>query len=317
MLTLLAYARFAETLKMIMPRDKFRLRGKIKTKIFYGLALLFFVLGLMSKPMLVTLPFVLLLLDFWPLQRFRTLSIQRLVLEKTPFFLLSGASCVITFVAQKQGEAVQTLAAFPLGTRIENALISCATYLVKTFWPAELAVPYPYSSHWPAMEIIVAGILIIGASAASLFCFRKLPFLTVGWFWFLGMLVPVIGLVQVGIQAMADRYTYLPLIGFFILAAWGLDEVSRRWNFPKAIMPVAAILILIACALQTRRQIRYWQNTATLFQHAIAITKNNAEAYDHLGTFIICANKAAWPPPPIVFERPWQSHPIVFPITSI
>jgi tetratricopeptide (TPR) repeat protein len=279
MLTLLAYAHFVEQLKIKNP----------KSKKFYSLALLFFACGLMSKPMLVTLPFVLLLLDFWPLNRIQNsrLGIRNLFFEKIPFSILSAASCVVTFVAQKHGEAVQTLAAFPIGTRIENATISYSTYLAKTFWPVNLAVPYPYSSNWPALEILFAIVFIFGVSIAAFVGAKKFPFLFVGWFWFLGMLVPVIGLVQVGKQAMADRYTYLPLIGIFIIVVWGIGEVMRRWNLPKEIIAAVAIAILVACAIQTRQQISYWQNSETLFKHAIAVTKNNAEAWDHLGTYYL------------------------------
>lgn len=285
MLALLAYARFAYLSKINPPQSNSG--ATKKTKLFYALTLVAFICGLMSKPMLVTLPFVLLLLDFWPLQRISPSTIRRIVFEKTPFFILSAMSCVVTFAAQKQGKAVQTLAAFPINSRIENAAFSYWRYLAKTFWPANLAVPYPYSSHWPIIEISFAVLLIIGVSIASVFFLRKFPFFFTGWFWFMGMLIPVIGLVQVGQQSMADRYIYLPIIGIFIAVIWGTNEIIVRWKFLKSAAAVVAILILLALATQARRQISCWQNSETLFQHAIAVTKNNAEAYDHLGTYYL------------------------------
>lgn len=277
MLTLLAYAQFAQKLKT----------GNPKSKIFYTLALLSFVLGLMSKPMLVTLPFVLLLLDYWPLRRFACSTIKRLVVEKVPFFALSIASGIVTFIAQKYGEAVQTLATFPVNIRIENAADAYVRYLGKCLYPHRLAVFYPYQSQWSFAMVISASALLVVFSLTVVLWSKKFPFIFVGWFWFLGMLIPVIGLVQVGQQSIADRYTYLPLIGIFIAVAWGIDEIARRWNLPKEILAVGAVVILIACAIQTRRQVSYWQNSETLFQHAIAVTKDNAEAWDHLGTYYL------------------------------
>jgi len=194
---------------------------------------------------------------------------------------------MVTFIVQRQGEAVQTLSMFPLSVRIENAFVSYARYLAKTFWPVNLAIPYPYPGHWPMAEIIFSAALIIGVSLLLLKLARRLPFLVTGWFWFLGMLLPVIGLIQVGTQSMADRYTYLPLIGIFIFVVWGMGELWARWKFPKLTAGIAAGFILIACAAQTRTQLAYWQNSETLFQHAIAVTKNNAEAWEHLGTFYL------------------------------
>jgi len=256
-------------------------------RFWYPASILCFACGLMSKPMLVTVPFVLLLLDYWPLQRFNCTTSRRLFVEKIPFFILSAASSVVTYIAQKQGENVQTLAAFPFGVRIENAAMSYATYLVKTFWPADLAVPYPYLNQWPAVEIVMAGMLVVCASMASLLLRRKFPFFFTGWFWFSGMLVPVIGLVQVGRQAMADRYTYLPSIGLFIIIACTAAEISHRRNFSKTAVAVVVAPVFIICAMLTCRQTRYWRSSETLFQHSIAVTRNNAEAYELLGTYYL------------------------------
>jgi tetratricopeptide (TPR) repeat protein len=278
MLTLWAYAWFVQ-------------KG---SRLNYYLALLFFLFGLMSKPMLVTLPFVLLLLDYWPLQRINNLDSRqkqstaflRLVCEKIPFFILSTAVSIVTFVVQQQDKAVQTLSTFPMGVRFENAVVSYSRYLGKTFWPDNLAVPYPYPGHWPAGEVVFAGVLVVGASWQSLRLARQFPFLLTGWFWFVGMLLPVIGLVQVGIQSMADRYTYLPLIGIFIGLTWGISELWARCNFPKAVAGIAAGLLLIGCAMQTRAQLAYWQNSEILFRHAVAVTQDNYAAYEHLGNFL-------------------------------
>ena len=223
MLALIAYARFANLSKVQSP----------KSKVFYILALFLFACGLMSKPMVVTLPFVLLLLDFWPLQRFPISDFRfpvffRLVLEKIPFFALAFASCLITYLVQKSGGATWSQAALPFHARIANALVAYVRYISKTFWPADLAVIYPYSRHWPA--VLVGGAALVLAAWTGLFLWRarRNPHLIVGWLWFLGTLVPAIGLVQVGSQSMADRYTYIPGIGLFIVIVWGANDLLSR-----------------------------------------------------------------------------------------
>ena len=275
MLALLMYARYVERI----PTPK--------AKAFYGLALLFFALGLMSKPMLVTLPFVLLLLDYWPLERFAIydlrFTIRRLAWEKVPFFVLSATSCVVTFVAQK--DAVQPFDRIPMGIRAVNAMVSCVRYLLKMFWPVDLAIPYPYPAHWSFELFWLSAAIFLAAIVFVIWLGRRFPFLITGWFWYLGMLVPVIGLVQVGAQSMADRYTYLPLIGVFILLVWGAGEVLESWRLPKQVMWSMAMLILAACTARTLDQLRLWQNTETLFHHTITVTKGNAVAYYNLGEY--------------------------------
>jgi Tfp pilus assembly protein PilF len=257
---------------------------------FYWLALLFFALGLMSKPMLVTLPFVMLLLDWWPLDRFKVqgsrFKVQSLVLEKIPFFLLSAISCVVTFIVQQKGGAVASLMNITLSGRIENAFVSYARYLAKTFWPSPLANPYPYPEHWDGLPVIYAVALIVGLCAVAGLHARRFPFVATGWFWFVGTLVPVIGLVQVGNQSLADRYTYLPLIGIFMVAAWGLAGMCAHWRLPKPVAGLLAVVVLIACGLRTRDQIGYWQNSGTLFRHTLAVTENNFVACNNLGTWL-------------------------------
>jgi Tfp pilus assembly protein PilF len=270
----------------------------------YWLAVFFFALGLMSKPMLVTLPLVLLLLDFWPIQRlvlhshggggFNRSTIPRLLFEKLPFFLLSAVSCVITFIAQHQGGAVVGLTRLSVSLRVENAFISYARYLGKTFWPAALANPYPHPEFWlanPPPGFWSAGLvgfsvaLFAGLSVAAVWCWRKFPFVTVGWLWYVGTLVPVIGLVQVGTQSMADRYTYLPLIGVFIIVSWGVAELQARWRLSRRGIACLAAVLLVACAARARNQIGFWQNDGELFFHALTVTRNNYVACVNLGTW--------------------------------
>jgi len=297
LLTLLAYAKAVTT---NAKQNTFR---TIPWSLpFYFLSLFFFALALMSKPMAVTLPFLLLLLDWWPLNRMADLQFKSadspgwtksftrlkiLLLEKIPFLALSMAACLVTFLVQQKSDAVKTLTTFPLSVRIENTFVSYARYLGKTVWPVTLANPYPHPGHWPLPMVLFSILLFAGICVAAFWFARKIPFLFTGWFWFAGMLVPVIGLVQVGTQSMADRYAYLPVIGLFMFFAWGLARVAAHLNLPKALIAVAAILILIAAALRTRGQLSYWQNDGTLFSHALAVTKNNCTASVDLGSWLL------------------------------
>ena len=281
LLSLLAYAQYEE---------KSAAQGS-KSNGHYSLALLFFALGLMAKPMLVTLPFVLLLLDWWPLKRVSQTrpqipQIARLAMEKAPFFALSVISCVVTFLVQQQGEAIATLSRFPFAERVGNAFVSYARYLGKTFWPAVLANPYPHPEHWPLWEILLAALLFFTLCFLAVGWRRRFPFVFVGWFWFVGMLVPVIGLVQVGEAALADRYTYLPLIGVFLIVVCGVGEAGARWPQTGIWFGVGAAVVLTACAWRTRVQLGYWQNSGTLFHHALAVTEDNYVACNNLGTWL-------------------------------
>jgi tetratricopeptide (TPR) repeat protein len=264
----------------------------------YALCLAFFALGLMSKPMLVTLPFVLLLLDYWPLRRFAFAARQQsntqstkplgittrgLVVEKLPFFALVIASSVITFIVQRKGGAVST--ALTLWERIENALVSYARYIGKMLWPDDLSVLYPHPGHWPAGRVIACGALLVAITAGALALARRRPYLPVGWLWFIGTMIPVIGLVQVGIQSMADRYTYVPMIGLFIMLAWGLWDLvpPRPWREPA--LATGAALALAACALLTVRQVQIWRDSEALFLQAVRVTSKNYLAYNNLGFY--------------------------------
>ncbi len=258
------------------------------SSIFYLLSLLFFALGLMSKPMLVTLPLVMLLLDYWPLRRFEPLNINqqlsaigRLLWEKAPFLLLSAASSVVTVLAQRT--AITPVAALSLPARFANTFVSYARYLGKTIWPVDLALPYPHPGTWPLIQVLMAGMLVGALCLAALLAARWIPFLLTGWFWFLGMLVPVIGVVQVGLQSMADRYTYMPLIGLFIIVAWGAVEVLAHWRLPKGAVGATIAAGLVLCGLLARHQAGYWRKGERLFRHAAAVTKDNFVALNLIG----------------------------------
>jgi len=276
MLTLLAYARYA------MP-DKTRAASAwafLKSG-FYWLSLLFFACGLMSKPMVVTLPFVLLLLDFWPLQRFNPSTLPRLITEKLPFFVLMFASCLVTLFAQKN--ALWSSASLTLQFRLANVLMSYTRYISKIFCPTKLALIYPYPHSWPLSDVVIAAMVLAILSGIFVLQVKRFPYLAVGWFWFLGTLVPVIGLVQVGVQAMADRYTYLPSIGIFILAVWGISDLLDSSARKTTICAFAGCAVLVACLGLTRLQLGYWQNSLTIFVHTVAVTENNYAADDCLG----------------------------------
>ncbi len=273
MLTLWAFVRYAAVVQ-----GRFRVAAG-----WYLLSLLLFLCGLMSKPMLVTLPFVMLLLDWWPLRRVQRSSVTRLLLEKAPFFLVTTVSCWITFSVQKQGGAMAGTEQFSLAARAANALVAYVRYLGKTFWPQDLAVFYPHPGSWPAWAVGAAAVLLVGISVVAVFRAGRQPYLLVGWFWYLGMLVPVIGLVQVGLQAMADRYTYLPLIGIFLLAAWGALDWRRRHPQQAALIIGCVAVVLMGCVIATRAQLRHWQNGLALFERALAVTPANAVSLTELG----------------------------------
>ncbi len=246
----------------------------------YLLSLGAFCLGLMSKQMLVTLPFVLLLLDYWPLKRPKTTLISRLVMEKVPYVALSVAASVIAFKVQHSAGAVLTVDSIPITTRAANALISYVAYLAQFFWPSGLAMFYPYPPSLPAWQIAGSALILIAITALSI----RRPYLTVGWLWYLGTLVPVIGLVQVGLQARADRYTYIPMVGISIMLAWGVAEIMER----RARFTLAALSVLVCAAWLafTWVQVPYWRNSIALFDHAIASTENNFIAHLNLGVVL-------------------------------
>jgi len=293
LLTLLAYFRYVAQSKI----------KNQKSKIWFVWTLAAFALSLMAKPMLVTLPFVMLLLDFWPLGRFDNLISAQcvqpsnpklktrnsrplaLVLEKLPFFALTLASCIVTFFAQR-AEAVVSLEQRPFGLRLENALVSYVEYLAKMIWPVHLAIIYPLPDQIPFWQPAAAALIL---AAISFFAWRMrktAPYLLIGWLWFLGTLVPVIGLVQVGGQALADRYTYVPLIGVFIAAAYGAVDLATRFHISTTAVSIVAGVVLAASLCVTEYQLRFWQNSEALFSRALAVTKDNAIAHINLGVAV-------------------------------
>jgi Tfp pilus assembly protein PilF len=253
----------------------------------YLAVLMLFALGLMAKPMLVTLPFVMLLLDYWPLRRLAPLrSIGPLVREKLPLLALSIASSIVTFAVQRRGGAVMGLDVIPLSLRAANALVSYVAYIGKMLWPTRLAVFYPYVQPLPGWWIAGACLCLVAVSVVVLWAGGRHPYLPVGWFWYLGTLVPVIGLVQVGSQPIADRYTYLPLIGLFLLVAWGVPELLIRWPPGRVALPAAAVVLISACAVAANTQLQNWESSTALWTHALEVTAGNNVAFNNLGNVL-------------------------------
>jgi tetratricopeptide (TPR) repeat protein len=296
----------------------------------------FFALGLMAKPMLVTLPFVLLLLDYWPLQRlqeagcgmrgavsenkntnleaeppiankrkgkssekhtaktvlkeeepadhkYKLALIYPLLREKIPFFALAALSCIVTYAAQKSGGSVASIEVIQPAARIANASVSYIIYIGKTVWPNNLAVYYPYPGSWPFWQISGAVFLLVAVTVTVILEAKRFPYLATGWLWFAGTLVPVIGIVQVGAQAMADRYTYIPLIGLFIVAAWGAPELLQKWRYREEALFTLSVLILPCLFFVTLRQTGYWNNSIALYDHALSVTSPNDAILNNRG----------------------------------
>jgi len=292
MLTIGAYVRYVDECKV----------QSAKCKVFYLSVIALFALGLMCKPMLVTLPVVLLLLDYWPLKRVEARDLSGLVLEKLPLLALSAASCVATVVAQR--EAIQPTGVYSLPLRLANALVTCMVYLGQMVWPAGLAAFYPYPHNGLlAREVVLAGTLLAGLSAVALGRRRKQPWLLVGWLWYLVMLLPVVGVIQVGGQAHADRYTYLPQIGISVAITWLVAE----WRLNRVALGglMAGVLALfMVCAWQ---QTAYWQNGETLWTHTLACTTDNNIAQDNLG--VILAQKGRMDAAITCFQQALQIEP--------
>ncbi|HSU56031.1 MAG TPA: tetratricopeptide repeat protein [Candidatus Dormibacteraeota bacterium] len=367
LLTLLAYARYVERSGRARraienPTPKLQTSGKLqnpssisaqndsdhcsvfgvqcsRSRIWYCAALLLFALGLMSKPMLVTLPFVLLLLDFWPLDRlriaerglrkaeletstskfqtpgklrkpsFESQTFFSLVVEKIPFFALTFASCVVTVIVQRQHGNMASVEVLPVGIRFTHSLVSYQWYFLKAFWPTRLAAYYPFG---PESDTLIFGAvsLLATVSIMVLLFWRRLPFLAFGWFWFLGTLVPAIGLVQVGSAAMANRYTYIPYIGLFLAATWGVCAIIRvartessdastepaarpLWRNPWSyLLPFIGVAVLVLCTVGASAQLRTWKDSETLYRHALLVTKNNVHAELNLGTTLLAKGDA-------------------------
>jgi tetratricopeptide (TPR) repeat protein len=277
-LTLLLYSEYVAKRKLTM----------------YMLSLFSFVLGLMSKPMLVTLPLVMLLIDFWPLDRYLhdareqgscplSKRVLALIIEKSPFLACSFLSGVATIYAQHKGGAVRSLDAIPLMLRIENTLIAYVKYIGKTLLPYDLALVYPISFSIPLWQVVCSLLVLLVISVAAVRSRRRNPYLMVGWFWFLVTLVPVIGLIQVGVQSMADRYSYIPGIGLFIMAAWGVPDLTKGLQHRQVILALLACLLITASAALTWHQLGYWRDSISLYRHTLDVTTGNYLIRDHLG----------------------------------
>ncbi len=278
-----------------------------RSAIFYGVSILLFALGLMAKPMLVTLPFVLLLLDWWPLGRFganlqtaqghpraarskptalpeRSLA---LLIEKIPFFVLSTISCVLTYIAQNTTGAVLALANLPLSARLANATVAYLRYVEKLIWPVNLAISYPLDNPLPVWLVAAAAFFLIAVTFAAAWSRKRYPCVLMGWLWYLGTLVPVIGLVQVGGQAMADRYSYIPSIGLFAATCWGIYDILHSWRYSQFALVALTTFVLSAFASQAGRQLQYWRDGGTVFLRALAVTPNNYIAHATYGSFLL------------------------------
>ena len=314
MLTLLMYVRYAEEAGARSQRSEVRgqrsaIRGQrsgfhLPSPIFYLLSLLFFACALMSKASVLTLPFILFLLDWWPLRRFQLSDLipeprrkdlpagqrsvlRRLLLEKAPFLLLAFIGGLLGFYGQKTLGAVQTAAQFPISQRIQNAILSCVQYLAQTAWPMDLAAYYPYPAAFRALPVFGAALLLAVVTIGALWSSRNRPYIAFGWIWFVVTLVPASGLVQIGSHAHADRYTYLPLIGVFVFLAWGAYDLTRhrRWQLP-VLWAAAALIGCLSIAI-TRRQLGFWRNSETLYRRALAVTEANEFAHYNLATTLI------------------------------
>jgi protein O-mannosyl-transferase len=281
--------------------------SKIPSSKRFLLVVIFLSMGLMAKPMLVTFPFVLLLLDFWPLKRIQlkhhfdpqtgrsigndSKGIYPLIAEKIPLFILTIISCIVTFFAQKSGRAVVPFDLLPLNTRIANALISYVRYIFKAIWPQKLTYFYPYSINVSSWQILGAVILITGAIWGSIYLSRRYPYVPVGCFWYLGTLVPVIGLIQVSGQAMADRYTYIPLIGLFIVISWGITDILKKWRYHKTFLGTSVIVVLSALTTCAFIKTSHWKNSIALFENGVKVNETNYHALNNLATALVDKGK--------------------------
>lgn len=265
-----------------------------KKSSLYVLSLFFFVLGLMSKPMLVTLPLIMLLMDYWPLgrcqygdqepgKRWYSGRVISLVVEKIPFFACSLLSGLVTLYAQEMLGAISSLNVKPLPTRIGNSLIAYAKYISKTIWPDNLAVYYPFPSNIPLWQVVFSLFILLIISTAAIRGMRRIPYFAVGWFWFLITLLPVIGLVQMGGQSMADRYSYISVIGLFIMAAWGVPDLAKRLKQRQAILALLFGAVITASAILTWQQLGRWQNNISLYRHTLGVTTENDLIHNNLG----------------------------------
>ncbi len=311
LLAVIAYARYVEKSVVCHRWSAVGARWSLShlpPSVFYLLSLFLLALGLMSKPVLVTWPCVMLLLDYWPLGRMQKVECRmqnggaadthhaprtthharcstflRLVREKAPFFVLAALMSVVTFLVQRRAGALAAGEGRPLGARLGNALIAYCRYLGKLFWPTDLVVLYPHPGHWPLGKVLLAGGLILGISVLLWVQRKRYPFLLMGWLWYCGTLVPMSQVIQTGGHGMADRYTYLPSLGVLILTTWGAYELTRRWRYHVMVWFVTVGAAIAVCLALTRQQLGYWQDSEALFRRALAVTENNWPAHSNLG----------------------------------
>ena len=272
------------------PSPGIRSRATDQSLFYYTLALLFFLGGLMSKTMVVTLPLILLLLDWWPLRRFQQSPIKwqrAILLEKLPFLIASLFFGLLTIYSQHASGALTPATATTLSERAHTAACSYVRYLGQMFWPTDLAVFYPYPTTFPLWPAVLGAMLLLLLSIWVLRLWQQRPYLAVGWFWYLLTLLPVCGLIQMGDQAHADRYTYVPLIGVFLLITWSACDFARRWRFGITALAATAVIITGSCILATRHQVAYWNDSETLFRHALVVTRNNDVAQNNLGAALL------------------------------
>lgn len=272
MLTLLSYARYVS-------------RPKPGA---YLLTLLLYCLGFLAKPMVVTLPAVLVLLDFWPLRRYppsgsRAQFIHGQTREKAPFFVLAILMSVTTVLVQRSGGAVRPVELFSVSTRVANAVVSASVYIRDMLWPMRLAVFYPLRESPPVWQVIASGAALVMITAVVLGLVRTRPYLAVGWSWYLVTILPVIGIIQVGDQSHADRYMYIPMVGLSVMLAWGAADVWQHWPKTRSVLAGLGAAAGLACLMLTARQVSYWENSKTLFMHALQVTGDNAIAHGCLG----------------------------------
>jgi len=296
LLALLAYVRYAQRPGL----------GR------YSLIVFWFVLGLMSKPVLVTLPCVMLLLDWWPLRRFPLIRLPgaassrgspsrsprfapapatRLMVEKLPLFALSVASGVVTILAHRGLGITDEVVGLPLKLRIENAFVSYMRYLDHAIWPNDLAILYPHPGMWPTPKVVLSVVVLLVVTGVVLRFWRRSPYLAVGWFWFLGVLVPTIGLLQAGVQAMADRFMYVPLVGLLIMIVWGVSDLAKGWRNRKSALILGSAIAVAACAISASLQLSRWKNSISVFEHALRVTENNFVIHYNLGITLRVANR--------------------------
>lgn len=266
--------------------------------VLYILSLVSFALGLMSKPMLVSLPVVMLMMDYWPLNRYQheeqeqgacpfSVKLTALIKEKIPFLACSLFSCFITVYGQFKEGATRTFAEMPFMLRVENALVAYVKYIIKTLWPRDLAVLYPFPASVPLWQVIGSLLVLLLLSFIAIRTRRSHPFIAVGWLWFLVSLVPVIGLIQVGSQSMADRYSYIPVIGLFVMAAWGVPAIAKKLSVRGGILALLAGAVLLSSAALTWHQLGYWRDSVSLFRHTLEVTSGNFLIHNNLGVVLL------------------------------